>query len=115
MILCLNCGKHPAQKVEPYGYTYCKTCVKAQKKFRVAETIELAPESMREERVKYKADILQRYRGNTPSLEYIKKYGTKGFTKEEVKQAKNVWTENDPYVDKHEKGKDYLRDKKKYA
>lgn len=48
---------------------------------------------MKEERKAYAPDILQRYRGNTPSLEYIKRYGTFGFTKQELRDARNVNTD----------------------
>lgn len=70
-----------------------------QAKFNVAPTIELTTNEIKESRKEYADDILQSRRGSTASLEYIKKYGTKGFTKEELKGARNVWTENQPYVD----------------
>ena len=99
--LCLSCGKRKANLVPPYGYLPCKVCVARQKKYRVRETIENTTDSIKEDRQKYRADIYQRYMGDTVSLEYIKKYGTKGFTPEEVKKAKNVTGEY--YSDKTEK------------
>lgn len=102
-ILCLNCGKNESQIVQPYGVLPCRECTELQKKYKAPVTIEVTTNHIREERKEYSRDILQRYRGNTPSLEYIKQYGTNGFTKEEIKQARNVWTEDQPYVDKHEK------------
>lgn len=100
---CLNCLKKPAQRIEPYGYLFCKSCQKKQRAYKVKETIEVTTTEIRESRKEYAPDILQRYRGDTPSLEYIKQYGTKGFSREEVKQARNVWTEDKFYVDKEEK------------
>lgn len=50
-------------------------------------------------RKEYRDDTLQRFRGGTPSLEYISKYGVGGFSREEVKNARNV-CEEDYYVDK---------------
>lgn len=96
-MLCLNCGKRKARKDPAYGWLPCLKCTKEQRKVSIRETIELTTNEIKEERERYHDDILQRYRGSTPSLEYIKKYGEKGFTKEEVKSAKNVWNENRYY------------------
>ena len=89
------------------GYMPCRTCQARQKQMsKPGNTIELTTGDIKESRKQFEADILQRQRGDTPSLEYIKKYGTKGFTKEELKEARNVWTENKAYVDKTERYKD---------
>ena len=90
-ILCINCSKNEAQKVEPYGYIFCKPCIARQKKYKVGEAIELTTDEIREDRKKYSTDIVQRYRGDTANKKYIKKYGTKGFTEEQVKNAKDVY------------------------
>lgn len=105
---CLNCNKNKARKVAPYGYLPCLQCIKKQAKATVRETIELTTEDIKEDRKKFSEDIIQRYRGNVPSLEYIKKYGTKGFNKEELRQAKNVWRENNYYSDDHERYEDIV-------
>lgn len=91
--LCLNCGVRPAQRIIPYGYMPCKICTARHKKYKVGETIEITTEAIREGRKEYRDDVLQRMRGNTASLEYIKKYGKKGFTKEQIREARNVWGE----------------------
>ncbi len=98
---CLNCGKRPAQRLEPYGWTYCKTCLDKQSKYEVKETIEIVTQDIKESRKQYATDIQQRYKGNTASLEYIKAYGPKGFTREELKNARNV--NEGFYKDKTEK------------
>ena len=64
--------------------------------------IEITTEDIRIGRKEFKPDIYQRYRGDTASLEYINTYGTKGFTREEVKRARNV-NEEEFYVNKEEK------------
>lgn len=90
-MLCLNCNKEKATYVEPYGYLFGKLCQKRQAKYDAGETIEITTEGIREERKAYAPDIIQRYRGHTANKKYIKKYGTKGFSKEEVKNAKDVY------------------------
>ena len=109
MIKCLNCGKRKARNVIPYGVLPCLPCTKRGREVQINSAIEITTNEIKEERKQYAQDIIQRYRGPTPSLEYIKKYGTKGFTKDEVKEAKNVWSENNYYTDKTERGKDYLK------
>ncbi len=90
-MICLNCNKGKAVKKEPYGYLFCKTCQIKQKRFKVGETIENTTEEIKESRKAYAPDILQRYRGDTANKKYIKKYGSKGFTPEQVKSAKDVY------------------------
>lgn len=103
--LCLNCIKRPAQHIEPIGYTYCKPCIMRQKAYVVRDTIETIPESIKEDRKIYAKDILQKFKGDTPSLEYIKEYGATGFNKEELKRARNVNQSDSFYVDKNERYK----------
>lgn len=100
---CLNCNKNEAQKHPVMGYMPCESCVAKQKKYTVRPSIEHVPEETREQRKQYADDIVQPYRAGTVSLEYVKKYGSERFTKEELKDARNVWIENQPYVDVHEK------------
>lgn len=102
-MICLSCNKNKARNVAPYGYLPCKSCTKRQASYQVGETVELVTEDIREDRKRFSADITQRYRGTIPSLEYIKKYGTKGFNKEEIRQAKNVWKEDSYYSDDNER------------
>lgn len=85
---CLSCNKRKAQVVSPYGALPCKTCQNRQKNFKSNEAIEITTSEIREERKEYAADIEQRYEGGTPNLNYINKYGTKGFTPSEIKAAR---------------------------
>lgn len=89
--LCLNCGKRKAQVIQPYGALPCKTCLKKQRSYRAKEAIEITTEEIRESRKEYAPDIMQRYRGHVANKKYIKQYGTKGFTEEEIKSAKDVY------------------------
>lgn len=91
MIKCLNCLKRPAQQIKPYGVLYCATCQKRQRTYQAKETIELVTNNIKEERKIYDKDILQRYRGDVANKRYIKQYGTKGFTREEIKTARDVY------------------------
>ena len=90
---CLTCNKNEAQIHTTYGVLPCKECQERQNEYRAPDTIELATEGMREERKKYHDDILQKYRGDTPSREYANKYGKDKFTKEEQKRL--VYVNND--------------------
>lgn len=94
---CLNCQINEAQYVEPYGYLPCTQCQDRHRKEAIKETIELTTDNIREERKAYHDDIVQKYRGHVASREYIRRYGKKGFTPEEVKNAKEVWHENNYY------------------
>lgn len=100
---CLNCQKRKAEFQPIVGYTYCKVCLNRQRKLpKLDETIELAPESMKEDRKKYQAEIVQPFRSGQLSKEYvkqnpgsIKKMIAEGnTTREEVKNAKNIWDHN---------------------
>jgi len=97
-MLCLNCNKNKARKDPVFGWLPCLKCTKRQRALSIKDTIEITTDEIKQDREKYADDILQRQRGSTPSLEYIKKYGAEGFTKEEVKAARNVWTENNYYT-----------------
>jgi hypothetical protein len=95
-MLCLNCNKRPAQRIEPFGFTYCKVCIKKQRQLELGETIEITTEEIRESRKEFKEDIYQPYRGGKVSKNYIKKYGTKNIdaTEQEVREAMNkpdIW------------------------
>lgn len=100
-MLCLNCNKNIAQVKSPYGILPCKLCVNKSKKYKAGMAIELTTDAIREDRNKYRTDIEQRYDGFTPNLNYIKKYGTKGFSPEELKKAKA--RTGTFYRDSHEK------------
>ena len=97
----MNCGKNKARKVEPFGYLPCQSCVDKQAKYKVRETIECVPDEIKEARVEYHDDIIQRYVGATPNLAFIKKYGVKGFSEDEIREARNV--DEGFYADKEER------------
>lgn len=100
-LLCLGCGIRKARRVEPYGYLFCLKCTKRQKTFNAGETIEITTSDIKEDRKKYENDIQQRYEGDTANLNYINKYGTKGYTPQELEKAKAAHTTY--YRDSHEK------------
>ena len=96
-MICLNCQKNKSIKHPVLGWLPCRKCTEKQRSAQIKETIELTTEGIKQDRKKYHDDIIQPYRGGTVSKEYIKKYGDKRFTKEEIKGAKNVWQENTYY------------------
>lgn len=96
-MICLSCNKRKARRVEPYGYLPCLNCIRRQRTYQAKETIEITTGEIKESRKKYKDDILQKFRGDTASKEYISLYGSAGLTKEQIKNARNVWTENSYY------------------
>lgn len=89
---CINCNINKAQLKSPYGYLPCKPCVKRQKRYKAGQTIEITTDAIKEDRNVYSSDIEQRYEGNTPNLNYINKYGTRGFSVDEIKRAKAAHT-----------------------
>src|SRR5258708_235484 len=99
-MLCLNCNKNKAIKDELRGYLYCKKCTQRLRgQNKPKETIEITTDNIKTDRKIYSDDILQPYRSGQLSKEYIQKYGTKNIvaTKEEIKNAKNVWDDNNYY------------------
>lgn len=103
---CLNCGKNEAQAQPLVGYTYCQECLDKHRALpKLGEAIELTTSEIKEERKQYKEDILQSRRSGQLSKEFVTKYPQKAqemvkegtATREEIKNAKNVWTENDYY------------------
>lgn len=56
-------------------------------------SIEFIPDRIKEDRKSHAKSMLQPWRGGVASSEYIKAFGTKNFTKEEVRKAKPVWKE----------------------
>ena len=72
-----------------FGVKYAHIC----SKFFKPSQKEWIPERIKNDRVKYFNSLVQPYRGDTPSSEYIEAHGTKNFTPDEVKRAKPVWTE----------------------
>lgn len=95
--MCPTCQKRPGVQDPNYGLTSCLEC-RSGKLFTSAEII---PERIREDRKAHKDDMIQPFNRGHLSKEYITKYGTKNIkvTDREVKNAKNVWTENSYYKD----------------
>lgn len=87
--ICLGCGKETAIYSSPYGWGYGKTCSKKQKAYSIKTAAEITTEEIKTQRKEYENDVLQRYQGDTPNLKYIKTYGKAGFSKEELKAARN--------------------------
>lgn len=54
---------------------------------------EFTTEQIKEDRKKYFNSMVQPWRGGVASQEYIDAHGTKNFTKEEIKGAKEVWSD----------------------
>lgn len=65
-------------------------CTEFHRPNRMAEFM---PERVKDERLEYQNSIVQPFRGDDLSLEYIEAHGTKGIdvTPEQVKKAKHVW------------------------
>ena len=89
--------------------SYCKGCSKehdswawiyrdgwyCELHFKPSGATELVPEHIHDQRKEYFNSIVQPYRGNDLSKEYIDAHGTKGIkaTEKEVRNAKNVWSD----------------------
>lgn len=89
-ILCISCNKNKAQQIPTLGYMPCKKCIDKNKKYKAKTAIEIVTEEIKEGRKEFKDDIRQRYRGHTANKAFIEQYGTKGFTEEEVRNARYV-------------------------
>jgi hypothetical protein len=96
-ILCLNCNSNPAVKDERLGILPCLTC--QQKTNVISKQVELTTDSIKEQRKAFKPDIRQPWREGQLSKEYLEEHGTKYIkaSEEEVKNAKNVWSDLDYY------------------
>lgn len=103
---CLICQKRNAVKVDPYGWLPCLVCRKKQQEIDKPKfTSEITTESIKEDRKIFKSDIVQPFRNGSLSKEYVDAYPEKvkqmiqegHITESEVKEAKNVWSENEYY------------------
>lgn len=95
---CLQCKKRNAQKHPTLGILLCLSCQKTPRPTSLG-VHEFIPDRILEDRKAHAKDILQPYRDGTLSKEYLKEYGTKGIqpTKDQLKGAKKVWTEDSYY------------------
>ena len=92
---CLTCKKNEATRIQ-FGYAPCEECIaRMRSKVRKTEPLEFVTESIKEERKRFAKDIIQPFRAGELSKEYVDKWGTKHLkvTPEEVKKAKNTWSE----------------------
>ena len=105
-MLCLICQKRNAVKVDPFGWLPCLPCRrKMQKVVKPRTTTEVTTESIKKDRKIYQKDLYQPFRQNELSKEYVEAYPDRikemvkegHVTKEEIKNAKNVWTESEYY------------------
>lgn len=65
---------------------YCDNCADLPK-----SRVELIPDSMKQDRYKYKKDIVQPYRDGVPSQEYAEAYPAKAAKMFKGQTPKRVW------------------------
>lgn len=94
-VMCPKCGEVPAPIDPYYGVLWCKGCNSKKERWNKV-FVEFVPDAIKEDRVKYKRDIVQPFRDGQPSKEFIDTYperSKKMFTNEERRKAKPVWTD----------------------
>lgn len=98
--MCPTCNKNKSITDPVYGITECQQC--RNKGTRPKRPVEFTSDSIREGRREYYNDVIQPYRGDTLSKEYLEVYGTKGIdpTPEEVKNAKFCWKDTKGWEDR---------------
>lgn len=85
-----------------YGILPCDKCQERQEKLKRPDiSIEFTTEDIKQQRKQYAKDIVQMHRGGKLSKEWLDIYGAKsakkhGFTDNEIKHAKNVWSGDTP-------------------
>lgn len=94
-MLCLQCNQQDAVWNNVYGWLPCQTCTR-QPSIERFDSVEFITDSIKTQRKEFGKDIVQPHRKGELSKEYVDAYGAqsaldKGFTKEEVKRARNVW------------------------
>lgn len=97
---CLSCNKNKARNVPPYGLLPCLTCTKKQQQYiKPNPTIEMVDVNTTDDRKRFSKDIVQPFREGVLSKEYLREYGTKTIkvTEDDIKNAKEVWGENQYY------------------
>lgn len=103
---CLLCGKRKAVKASIVGWMPCRVCQKRQREIlKPKPAIEVTTDQIKEDRKIFQEDILQPFRDGQLSKEYVdtrpervKEMIKEGhITEQEVKEAKDVWIENDYY------------------
>jgi ribosome-binding protein aMBF1 (putative translation factor) len=95
---CKNCGKqsgHIKTFIDDKGKLIerCHNCGGFKEAGGYPEFV---PSRVKDERKKYKKDILQPFRSGEPSREFIEAYperAKKTFTKKQLRNARDVWTD----------------------
>lgn len=97
---CLNCNKNKASKDPRFGYLPCKYC-RDKSTAKPQKPQELTTDAIKNDRKEFKKDIYQPFRNGQVSKEYLEAHGTKYIkvTDEEVKTAKNQWSDLEYYGD----------------
>lgn len=97
MTTCNVCNTNKAQYNGIYGYLPCGECVDKQRQMIVKNRpTEFTTENIKDERKKYRKEIIQPFRDGQLSKEYIEQYGTKGIVagESEIKNAQYTWAED---------------------
>ncbi len=102
---CPKCHKeitaHPK-----FGAVWCADCTRELGRMPSRSSREWVDDQTKEDRLKYKEDIVQPYRGDTPSQEFIEahpKEANKMFTPEQRKKSDYVWRDTPGFKRKHGK------------
>ena len=91
--VCPKCRVRRAIRHEIYGLTECLECRRERQ--QIHRGPEFTSDSIQEQRLEYKKDILQPYRNGILSREYLEEYGTSGITVSEEEQKKSEYTWKD--------------------
>lgn len=100
---CGVCRTREATHNPFYGYLPCSQCQRRQKTYkRPDKQIEFTTPGIKQQRRDYGQDLWGTHRKGELSKEWVQKYGAKkalerGFTKQEIKKAKNVWRGSETY------------------
>lgn len=104
MIRCPNCNISPATLDALYGVLPCPRCHAHQKTLQKPTVlpVEFINRAIKEQRTAYLNDFLPMHNRGELSKEWVEKYGEKkalqhGFSKKEIKKARNVWNSEKYY------------------
>ena len=88
IVYCPKCNKRKAILHDTYGVLPCKQCQQITEK--KSGYPEFTSEQIKEDRKRYKVDLIQPYHGGEPNREFVKHYPKQSqemFTKQELKVA----------------------------
>lgn len=91
---CTICNAEAAEIHPVYGTMPGKRCAKRRSTYSLPDKpVEFVGNDIQSQRTQYGRSIIQPWRGDTLSKEYLDLYGTKGIkvTDKEIKKAKPVW------------------------